>query len=91
MIELIYYLHCVAVVSIDEDVVSKLSLKPVLGLVFAEQIHFDLASFFSDIGFVLFETVGLNLNDFDLSLLYYLSYFDGVLFLAILEKIDYDS
>ena len=53
MIDLIYYLHCVAVVSMDKDVASKLSLKPVLGLVFAEQIHFDLASFFSDIGFVL--------------------------------------
>ena len=43
----------------DKDVVSKLSLKPVLGLVFAEQIHFHLALFLSDIGFVLFEVVEL--------------------------------
>ena len=55
MVDLFYYLDCTVVVSMDDDVVSTmLSLKPVLGLVFAEQIHFDLASFFSDIGFDFF-------------------------------------
>ena len=53
MVDLFYYLDCTVVVSMDDDIVWMLSLKPVLGLVFAEQIHFDLASFFSDIGFVL--------------------------------------
>ncbi len=92
MIELFYYLDCIVFVSMDDDVVSMLNLKPVLGRMFAEEIHFDLAQFFSDLDFVLLQTVAMNLNDFDLSLLFfYLSYFDVGLFLAILEKIDYDS
>ena len=91
MVDLFYYLDCTVVVSMDDDVVSMLSLKPVLGLVFAEQIHFDMVSFFSDIGFVLLQTVELNWNESDLSLFYYFSYFDVVLFFAILEKIDSDS
>ena len=45
MVDLFYYLDCSVVVSMDDDVVWMLSLKPVLGLVFAEQIHFDLALF----------------------------------------------
>ena len=53
MVDLFYYLDCTVVVSMDDDVVSMLSLKPVLGPVYAEHIQFELASFFSDIGFVL--------------------------------------
>ena len=49
MIELFYYLDLTVVVSMDDDVVSMLSLKPVLGLVFAEQIQFDFDSFFSEV------------------------------------------